>query len=136
MMINQLDIDILLTFINTFKKFKIMAKKFKISRSFTYKAYLVKNINEGEKIKKFIYKSECHYYVEKFILDMINNANVNENEKTLKLNNGIDFNIDSDYFEIINVCTIEDNNRENYLIESINVKNNQINIKSPVDDNI
>ena len=52
------------------------------------------------------------------------------------INNDIDFNIDSDYFEIINVCTVEDNNRENYLIESIIVKNNQINIKSPVDDNI
>ena len=136
MMINQLGIEILLTFINTFKKFKIMAKKFKISRSFTYKAYLVKNINESEKIKKFIYKSECHYYVEKFILDLLNNANVNNDKKTLKLNNDIDFNIDSDYFDIINVCTVEDNNRENYLIESINVKNNQINIKSPVDDNI
>lgn len=113
-----------------------MAKKFKISRSFTYKAYLVKKINDDEKIKKFIYKSECHYYVEKFILDLLNNANVNEDEKTLKLNNDINFNIDSDYFEIINVCTVEDNNRENYLIESIIVKNNQINIKSPVDDNI
>ena len=39
-----------------------------------------------------------------------------------------DFNIDSDFFEIINVCTIEDNNRENYLIETIIVKDNQINI--------
>ena len=116
-----------------------MAKKFKISRSFTYKAYLVKKINDDEKIKKFIYKSECHYYVEKFILDLLNNAKVNENEKTLKLFNNdvdIDFNIDNDFFEIINVCTIEDNNRENYLIESIVIKNNQINIKSPIDDNI
>ena len=113
-----------------------MAKKFKISRSFTYKAYLLSVNNNGEKIKKFIYKSECHYYVEKFILDMLNNANVNDGEKTLKLNNDIDFNIDSDYFNIINVCTVEDNNREDYLIESINIKNNQINIKSPVDDNI
>lgn len=112
-----------------------MAKKFKISRSFTYKAYLLTVNNEGEKIKKFIYKSECHYYVEKFILDLINGSS-NEGENILKLNNDINFNIDSDYFEIINVCTIEDNNCENYLIESINVKNNQINIKSPVDDNI
>ena len=108
-----------------------MAKKFKISRSFTYKAYFVKNINEGEKIKKFIYKSECHYYVEKFILDMLNSANVNEDEKTLKLNNDIDFNIDSDYFEIINVCTVEDNNRENYLIETISVVDGKIYIKAP-----
>ena len=116
-----------------------MAKKFKISRSFTYKAYLVKKINDDEKIKKFIYKSECHYYVEKFILDLLNNTNANNGEKTLKLklnDDDIDFNIDSDYFEIINVCTVEDNNRENYLIESIIVKNNQINIKSPIDDNI
>lgn len=112
-----------------------MAKKFKISRSFTYKAYLVTINNEGKKTSKFVYKSECHYYVEKFILDLINSS-VNEDENTLKLNNDIKFNINSDYFEIINVCTIEDNNRENYLIESINVKNNQINIKSPVDDNI
>ena len=113
-----------------------MAKKFKISRSFTYKAYIVKNINEGQKIKKFIYKSECHYYVEKFILDLLNNANFSEGQKILKLNNELEFNINLDYFEIINVCTIEDNNRENYLIESINIKNNIINIKSPVDDNI
>ena len=113
-----------------------MAKKFKISRSFTYKAYICKVNDKGEKIKRFVYKSECHYYVEKHILDMLNNANVNDGEKTLKLNGVIDFNIDSDYFDIINVCTVEDSDREDYLIESIIVKNNQINIKSPVDDNI
>lgn len=112
-----------------------MAKKFKISRSFTYKAYLLTVDNDGKKIKKFIYKSECHYYVEKFILDLINGS-TNEGENILKLNNDINFNINSDYFEIINVCTVEDNNRENYLIETINIKNNLINIKSPVDDNI
>lgn len=116
-----------------------MAKKFKISRSFTYKAYICKVNDKGEKTSKFVYKSECHYYVEKFILDMLNNAKVNDGEKTLTLimgENNIDFNIDSDFFEIINVCTIEDNNRENYLIETIIVKDNQINIKSPVDENI
>lgn len=111
-----------------------MAKKFKISRSFTYKAYLIKINKNGEKIKKFIYKSECHYYVEKYILDLLNNANISEN--ILKINDELDFNINSDYFELFNICTIEDNNREDYLIESINIKNNIINIKSPIDDNI
>ena len=111
-----------------------MAKKFKINRSFTYKAYICKVNENGEKTSKFVYKSECHYYVEKHILDLLNSAS--NSEGILKLSDTLDFNINSDFFEIINVTTIEDSERENYLIETINIKNNQINIKSPVDDNI
>ena len=106
-----------------------MAKKFKINRSFIYKAYICKVDEKGEKSSKFVYKSECHYYVEKHILDLLNNAS--NSEGILKLNGELEFNINSDYFEIINVTTIEDSERENYLIETIKIKNNQINIIAP-----
>lgn len=109
-----------------------MAKKFKISRSFTYKAYIVKTNENGEQTKKFVYKSECHYYVEKHILDLLNSAS--NSEGILKLNDTLDFNINLDFFEIINVTTIEDSERENYLIETIRVKDNQIIIKAPNED--
>ena len=106
-----------------------MAKKFKINRSFTYKAYICKVDDKGEKVSKFVYKSECHYYVEKHILDLLNSAS--NSEGILKLNDTLDFNINSDFFEIINVTTIEDSERENYLIETIKVKDSQIIIKAP-----
>lgn len=106
-----------------------MAKKFKINRSFTYKAYICKVDDKGEKTSKFVYKSECHYYVEKHILDLLNSAS--NSEGILKLNDTLDFNINSDFFEIINVTTIEDSERENYLIETIKVKDSQIIIKAP-----
>ena len=106
-----------------------MAKKFKINRSFTYKAYICKVNNKGEKTSKFVYKSECHYYVEKHILDLLNSAS--NSEGVLKLSDTLDFNISSDFFEIINVTTIEDSERENYLIETIKVKDSQIIIKAP-----
>lgn len=106
-----------------------MAKKFKISRSFTYKAYICKVDDKGEKTSKFVYKSECHYYVEKHILDLLNSAS--NSEGILKLSDTLDFNINSDFFEIINVTTIEDSERENYLIETIKVKDSQIIIKAP-----
>lgn len=106
-----------------------MAKKFKISRSFTYKAYICKVDDKGEKTSKFVYKSECHYYVEKHILDLLNSAS--NSEGMLKLSDALDFNINSDFFEIINVTTIEDSERENYLIETIKVKDSQIIIKAP-----
>lgn len=109
-----------------------MAKKFKISRSFTYKAYICKVNENGEQTKKFVYKSECHYYVEKHILDLLNSAS--NSEGILKLNDTLDFNINLDFFEIINVTTIEDSERENYLIETIKVKDNQIIIKAPNED--
>lgn len=109
-----------------------MAKKFKISRSFTYKAYICKVNDKGEKTSKFVYKSECHYYVEKHILDLLNSAS--NSEGMLKLSDTLDFNINSDFFEIINVTTIEDSERENYLIETIKVKDSQIIIKAPNED--
>ena len=52
----------------------------------------------------------------------------------LKLSDTLNFNIDSDFFEIINVTTIEDSERENYLIETIKVKDSQIIIKAPNED--
>ena len=53
-----------------------MANKIKINRPFIYKAYQVNDFNNclhSLKDAKFLFKSECHYYVEKFILDFINN---------------------------------------------------------------
>ena len=106
-----------------------MAKKFKIKRSFTYKNYICKVDDKVKKTSKFVYKSECHYYVEKHILDLLNSAS--NSEGILKLNDTLSFNINSDFFEIINVTTIEDSERENYLIETIKVKDSQIIIKAP-----
>lgn len=54
--------------------------KIKIERPFVYKAYqLLKDVKKDEILQtlkdanncKFLFKSECHYYVEKFILDFI-----------------------------------------------------------------
>lgn len=59
-------------------------KKIKINRPYIYKAYQVEdpknliNFSDSKQILanvknyKFLFKSECHYYVEKFILDFIN----------------------------------------------------------------
>lgn len=106
-----------------------MAKKLKINRTFTYKAYEcenylnllnLNNINECENYKnlikshtgKFLFKSECHYYTEKYILDFINN---NYNNLT-----------DANIYLIYKINTEEDKNIEDLLIELIYIKNNKI----------
>lgn len=93
-----------------------MAKKFKISRSFTYKAYAVSTNENNEEVRKFLYKSECHYYVEKHILDALNSG---------------EYECDGCHYEIINVTTVEDSERENYLIETICAADGKIYIKAP-----
>ena len=93
-----------------------MAKKFKINRSFTYKAYVVSVNENNEEVRNFLYKSECHYYVEKHILDALNSG---------------EYNCDNCHYEIINVTTVEDSKRENYLIETISVADGKIYIKAP-----
>lgn len=93
-----------------------MAKKFKISRSFTYKAYVVNSDENGSETRKFLYKSECHYYVEKHILDALNSGEYEQ---------------DNCHYEIVNVTTVEDSERENYLIETITVADGKIYIKAP-----
>lgn len=93
-----------------------MSIKVKINREFTYKAYVVKNGEEvlnNVHIGKFMSKSDCHYYCEKFVLDYIKN-NL-EDVKEYK-------------FAIYKIFTLEDDNREDVLIEIISVKDGKINI--------
>ena len=95
-----------------------MATKIKISRSFTFKAYCV---NNGEEVLKnvhcgeFMLKSECHYYAEKGVLDFVksNIESVNKCEHK---------------YAIYKVCTLEDSNCEDLLIELIYVKDGEIHI--------
>jgi hypothetical protein len=91
-----------------------MATKVKISRSFTFKAYKVKNSEEVLKNAhkgEFMLKSECHYYCEKGVLDFVK-LNAKESEKYL----------------IYKISTLEDSNIEDMLIEQIFIKDGIINI--------
>ena len=91
-------------------------EKIKNLRLFTFKAYVV---NESEEVLKnahkgeFLFKSDCHYYVEKFVLDFVKNNLKNVNAKK---------------YLIYKISTIEDTNVEDLLIEQIFVKDDKINI--------
>lgn len=93
-----------------------MATKVKISRSFTFKAY---RVNESEEVLndahsgEFMLKSECHYYAEKGVLDF-----VKSNLESVK----------EDKFTIFKVCTQEDTNVKDVLVELITVKDGEIHI--------
>lgn len=93
-----------------------MAKKIKNLRTFTFKAYIV---NNGEEVQKdahkgeFMFKSDCHYYVEKHILDFIN-ANVEKVQKEPKK------------YVIYKISTIEDSKIKDLLIEQIFIKDDRI----------
>lgn len=92
-----------------------MSKKLKIGREYTFKAYAVEtleNVNANLHSGEFLFKSECHYYCEKYVLDLIN-ANV-ENAKN---------------YLIYKISTLEDSNIEDMLIEQIFVKDGIIYIK-------
>lgn len=96
-----------------------MAKKIKNSRLFTFKAYDVKDCKEvlnNAHGGKFMFKSDCHYYTEKHILDFINN-----NLDTVKK--------DKNIFAIYKINIEEDKNIEDMLIELIYVKDDKIIIK-------
>jgi len=102
-----------------------MAKKIKVSRTFTFKAYEVeiseevlndskkylefvnnvKSENINNHFGKFTFKSDCEYYVEKNILDFINN-NLQDIKNT-KL------------YLIYKVSTLEDTNVNDSLLMSI-----------------
>lgn len=102
-----------------------MAKKIKVSRSFTFKAYevnvdeevlndskkyleFVNNVkinNVNKHFGKFTFKSDCEYYVEKNILDFINNNLQDINNTKLYL--------------IYKVSTLEDSNIDDSLLMSI-----------------
>ena len=105
-----------LTFINNLKSFKIMQTKVKVARSFTFKAYIAESEEALTNVKerKFLSKSECHYYCEKFVLDYVkNNMSSVENK----------------VFAIFKVSTLEDVECEDLLIELITVKDDKINIR-------
>lgn len=92
-----------------------MAKKLKIGREYTFKAYEVEtleSVSAWAHSGEFLFKSECHYYCEKHVLDLIN-ANV-ENAKN---------------YLIYKISTLEDSNVEDMLIEQIFVKDGIIYIK-------
>lgn len=81
-----------------------MANKIKVVRNYTFKAYQVedvKNIDASKHSGEFIYKSECHYYVEKEILDIIQS---NKKESI---------------YCIYQISTLEDSNIVDKLIEVI-----------------
>lgn len=101
-----------------------MARKIKNVRTFCFKAYKVNNHaefnskNELNEYKNelicdyanrhtgaFVFKSECEYYVEKNILDLINNS-ANKCE--------------DDFYLIYKISTIEDSEEPDKLIMVIN----------------
>ena len=96
-----------------------MAKKVKISRSFTFKAFVVdseqisreelKSVYRSQHVGEFMYKSECHYYCEKEVLD------------SLRENMGSTY-----IYAIYKVCTLEDNNVADTLVELIYVNGDKI----------
>lgn len=91
--------------------------KLKTRRNFVYKLYETEKnveINKNLHTGKFLFKSECEYYVEKFALDFINN---NFSEELKNIN-----------FSIYKISTIEDSNIEDLLIEIINYDGEKINI--------
>lgn len=93
-------------------------EKIKINREFTYKAYIVKNGEEvlnNVHVGEFMSKSDCHYYCEKFVLDYVKNNLTDVKENQYK-------------FAIYKIFTLEDDNREDMLIELISVKDGKINI--------
>lgn len=96
-----------------------MSTKVKINREFTYKGYVVKNCEEiknNSHIGEFMLKSDCHYYCEKGILDYIKNNLEDVKENQYK-------------FTIYKIFTLEDDKREDVLIELISVKDGVINIR-------
>lgn len=100
-------------------------KKIKISRSFTFKAYKVEVskelLNDSKKYLEFInnikkanfnkhfgsftFKSDCEYYVEKNILDIINIIQGNPKN--------------ANFYLIYKISTLEDSNIDDSLLMSI-----------------
>ena len=104
-----------------------MATKVKIQREFTFKAYAVANTQEtapaagqhtGEYMTKS--KSECHYYCEKAVLDMLK-ANADKFDI---------YERDSMAWCIYKVCTLDDESKQfgDVLVETISIKGGMINI--------
>lgn len=94
-------------------------ERVKISRSFTFKAFQVdsskttreelKSVYGSQHTGEFKYKSECHYYCEKEILDML------RGDMT-----------DTNIYAIYKVCTLEDNDVADTLVELIYVNDGKI----------
>lgn len=96
--------------------------KLKIKRSFIYKAYYFEGseVTNNSHVGEFVFKSECHYYCEKAVLDIINNNQDGALKKQLQE--------DAKYL-IYKICTLEDSNINDMLVEVINIdKDGNINI--------
>lgn len=102
-----------------------MATKVKIQREFTFKAYAVANTQEtapaaDKHTGEYMTKSECHYYCEKAVLDMLK-ANADKFDT---------FERDSMAWCIYKVCTLDDESKQfgDVLVETISIKDGKINI--------
>ena len=92
-------------------------KQFKISRRFTYKAYVVEVENEALitadcHVGEFVTRSDCHYYCEKAILDAFQS-----NDKNALIGK---------IYLIYKVSTVEDSTVQDMLLERIQVVDGQI----------
>lgn len=91
-------------------------KNFKNRRNFTFKAYEL-NIDEkaanNSHSGKFIFASECEYYVEKFILDFLNNNYKDDEIKNKK-------------YVIYKISTIEDTDIKDLKIMEIKIADEKI----------
>lgn len=88
-------------------------RNFKNSRKFTFKAYeceISQEVQTNAHVGKFVFASECEYYVEKHILDYFN---ANASDELIK----------SKKFVIYKISTIEDSNIEDLLIMQIFINN-------------
>lgn len=88
------------------------AKNLKVKRTFTYKAYVLEAgevFNSEAHTGQYLKKSECHYYVEKDVLDLLQQTG------------------DEGFaYGIYQVSTIEDDERPDKLVEIIRVKDGEI----------
>lgn len=90
-----------------------MTTKIKVVRTYTFKAYAVESsveLSREAHSGEFVYKSDCHYYVEKEVLDTIQ-----ANRKNAR-------------FAIYQVSTQEDSKQADKLIEVIEYNGEKINI--------
>ena len=105
-----------------------MATKVKIQREFTFKAFKVLVIAGAEEtipatnqhMGEYVTKSECHYYCEKAVLDMLK---ANADKFGMYERDGM-------VWCIYKVCTLDDESKQfgDVLVETISIKDGMINI--------
>ena len=103
-----------------------MTTKVKIQREFTFKAYVVANVEEtapaaNERTGEYMTKSECHYYCEKAVLDFLKAMPADQLEISER---------DHMAWCIYKVCTLDDETKlfSDVLVETISIKGGMINI--------